>query len=203
MINFFCNALDWLINSVIAVWKWSVETFWGTTVEDHISLLTFIGVVVGGIFALIQWRKGTALKRAEYIKELTEKIRTDEDIFKTIYIFDYGVQWYSSKFHQGGDIERQVDRTLAYFSYILYLRNEKLISKKEFSFFSYDIERILCNNQLQDYFYNLFHFAKKQGIPFSFDILLNYAKENKLLDPDFENPEAYKKSKKYHHYLNF
>lgn len=203
MINFFCNALDWLINSVITVWKWTVESFWGTTVEDHISLLTFIGVVVGGIFALFQWRKGTALKRAEYIKELTEKIRTDKDIFETIYMFDYGEEWYNSKFHQSGDVERRVDRTLAYFSYILYLRNEKLISKKEFSFFRYDIERILRNNQLQDYFYNLFHFSKTQDVPFSFDILLNYAKASKLLDPDFENPEAYKKCKKYHHYLNF
>lgn len=202
MSNFFCKALDWLGKTFVAALKWIGEAFWGPNVEDHISLLTFIGVVVGGIFALIQWKKSIALKRAEYIKELTEKIRTDEDIFKTIYMFDYGVQWYNSEFHQS-EKERVVDRTLAYFSYILYLRNEKLISKKEFSFFSYDIERILRNNQLQDYFYNLFHFAKTQGVPFSFDILLKYAKERELLDPDFENPEAYKKCKKYHHYLDF
>ena len=203
MRNFLSKVLDWLINKIEAGLQWTIEAFWGTTVEDHISLLTFIGVVVGGIFALIQWRKSTALKRAEYIKELTEKIRTDKDIFETIYMFDYGAQWYNAKFHQGGDIERTVDRTLAYFSYILYLKNEKLISKKEFLFFRYDIERILCNSQLQDYFYNLFHFANTQGVQFSFGILLDYAKEHKFIDNEFDNPEAYKTSTNYHRYLNF
>lgn len=203
MSNFFREAWDWLSKTFTAALKWLGEAFWGPNVEDHILLLTFISVVVGGIFALIQWRKGTALKRAEYIKELTEKIRTDKDIFETIYMFDYVEEWYNWDFHQSSDVERKVDRTLTYFSYILYLRNEKLISKKEFSFFTYDIERILRNNQLQDYFYNLFHFANKQGIQFSFSILVDYAKEQKLLDKEFNNPEAYKTSMNYHQYLNF
>lgn len=185
------------------IWDWLYTTFWGADVTDHISFLSFIGVSIGGCFTLFQWKKNTALKRADYIKELTEKIRTDKDISRVIYMLEYDVRWYSPKFHSGSALERKVDRTLTYFSYILYLKNERIISEKEFLFFKYNLERILRDDQMQDYFYNLYHFSQKQGVPISFEALLKYAKENQLLDADFENPKAYKNRKKYHRYLNF
>ena len=37
-------------------------------------------VIIGGCFGYHQWKKSVKIKRAEYLNELTEKIRTDDDI---------------------------------------------------------------------------------------------------------------------------
>ena len=58
-------------------------------ISDIISIISLILVMVGGIFGYYQWRKNILLRRAEYINELTEKIRTDKYIKDVIYMFDY------------------------------------------------------------------------------------------------------------------
>lgn len=58
-------------------------------ISDIISIISLIMVIVGGIFGYYQWRKNILLRRAEYINELTEKIRTDKYIKDVIYMFDY------------------------------------------------------------------------------------------------------------------
>ena len=129
------------------IWDWLYATFWGENVTDHISFLSFIGVSIGGFFTLFQWKKNAALKRADYIKELTEKIRTDKDISRVIYMLEYGVRWYSPQFHSGSILERKVDRTLTYFSYILYLKNEKIkIAITSLLLVLSDINNKICNS---------------------------------------------------------
>ena len=120
------------------------------SISDITSALSVAFVILGGIFGYYQWRKNVLLKRAGYINDLTEKIRTDSDINDVIYMFDYGEEWYSAKFHGSGELELKVDKTLSYFSYICYLKKQKIISDKEFDFFKYEIERILMNQQIQD-----------------------------------------------------
>ena len=44
-------------------------------------------------------------------------------------------KWYSESFHQSGELELKVDKTLSYFSYICYLKRQKIITDKEFDFF--------------------------------------------------------------------
>lgn len=169
------------------------------TIGDIISAISIFLVVIGGFFALFQWKKSVKIQRAGYINELIEKIRTDVDIKEIVYIFDYNHPWYSPDFHDGGKFEIKMDKTLSYFSYICYLFESHLISKKEFKFFKYEIDRILNNKQTQNYFYNLFHFANKNNAPITFEYLFKYGKKNKKFDTDFYNP----KSEKYVHYLNF
>ena len=169
------------------------------SVSDIISFLSMILVVIGGVFGCVQWTKSIKIKKAEYINELTEKIRTDEDIKETIYIIDYGHNWYTHSFHDSCDLEIKMDKTLSYFSYICYLYQSHLIAKKEFGFFKYEIDRILMNKQIQNYLYNLYHFANKFETPITFKYLFEYGKKNKKFDDEFYNSE----SKKYLHYLNF
>lgn len=188
-------------NSFVLPWGFTLSQ--GISLSDCIGFLSFIAALIGGIFAIYQWRKSQTLKRADYVNELTEKIRTDQDIAKTIYIFDYGEQWYSLNFHGNNKIERPIDRTLAFFSYICYLKKKRIITNNEFAFFRYDVERILMNNQTKDYFYNLYHFSQKMRTPFSFDALFEYGKRIKLYEKEFWDPNAWKKSEKYHHNLNF
>ena len=173
------------------------------TVSDIFAGISLILVIIGGVFAYYQWRRNVSLKRASYINELTEKIRTDPFISDTIYLLDYEQSWYSNEFHSSGEMELKMDKTLSYFSYICYLKKQKIISNKEYKFFKYEIERILLNSDIQDYFYNLYHFSKKFKVPFTFQYLFDYGKKQKFFDKDFFDPTAYKISSKYHKYLDF
>lgn len=166
---------------------------------EIISSISLLFVIVGAIFTFFQWKKSIKKQRADYINDLTEKIRTDTDIREIIYIFDYNEIWYNDRFQGSGDFERKVDKTLSYFSYICYLKHEKALSKKEFGFFKYEIERIVMNDQIINYFYNLYHFAQKFNCPITFKYLFDYGKKHNYFNKDFFNPH----SKNYPHYLNF
>ena len=166
---------------------------------EIISFISLIFVIIGAIVTFVQWQKAIKRQRADYINELTEKIRTDIDIREIVYIIDYNVKWYNEKFQDSGDFERKVDKTLSYFSYICYLKHEKAISKKEFIFFKYEIERIVMNTQVINYFYNLYHFAQKFNCPITFKYLFDYGEKHKYFNKDFFSPN----SSNYPHYLNF
>ena len=165
-------------------------------ISDVISSISLAVTIIGLAFAFFQWRKSNSIKRAEYINELTEKVRSDEDIRAIVYRIDYNEDWYTAGFHGSGELEVQVDKTLSYFSYICYLKSMKVVSKKEFSFFEYKINRILKDNNVQRYLFNLYHFSRKDNTSISFNYLLEYGKEKKLLTNDFFN----KDSKQYQDY---
>lgn len=168
---------------------------------DIISIVSIVLAIIGAAFGFYQWKKSIRIKRAEYIEKLTEKIRTDNDIKEMVYTLDYGLLWYTSAFHNSGELERKMDKTLSYFSYICYLYSSRLISKKEYAIFKYEIERILTNDQVNKYFYNLYHFAKKFETPMTFSFLFEYGEKHNKFEKDFydKNSPKYKKYK----YLNF
>ena len=173
------------------------------SVADIASLISLLLVIVGGFFAYLRWKKNTLLKRAEYINELTEKIRTDDFIKDTIYDIEYDKPWYSQNFHGSGNSELRVDKTLSYFSYICYLKKQRIITNREFDFFKYEIKRILDNLQVQDYFYNLYHFSNKFDVPFTFKYLFEYGKKAKIFDKDFYDKTSYQRNNRYHQNINF
>jgi hypothetical protein len=98
-----------------------VSSFLGITfnyeckVSDIISGISILLVIVGGIFGFIQWRKNIKIKKASYINELTEKIRSDLNIKNTVYMIDYEKEWYNKEFHDSGSKELNMDKTLSYF----------------------------------------------------------------------------------------
>lgn len=168
--------------------------------ENFLSLFTLLGAWIAGIFAFKQWKETNKIKKAEYINTLTEKIRTDEDIRTTVYLFDYGENWYNENFHEkeNREFERKIDKTLSYFSYICYLKQQKIILEKEFSFFRYEIMRILINENTQSYFFNLYHFSKLNKSEMTFKYLFNYGEKVGVFNSDFYNVE----SENYEVYLN-
>lgn len=105
------------------------------------------------------------------------------------------VKWGSTSpvFYKGRDsvkmkfseYKRAVCKILLHFSYSVHLRRKRIIGKKEFVFFEYNIKRMLSSAQIKDYFYDLYHFSKEKNLPFPFGILLEYADENKLFDSNF------------------
>lgn len=167
------------------------------SISDIIAILSFISIIVGGIFTLNKWNVNLKLKRAEYIKALFDEIRSNPKI--VFYLFEYDSIWYDEKFHGNKELESNIDYTLSYFSYICYLRNNNIITKSDFNYFRYELERILNNQQFKNYIYNLYHFSKRVNQPISFVDLFQYAKDNGYFDKDFWN----KNSNKYLHLLNF
>ena len=95
---------------------------------------------------MYKWNKNLKLKRAEYIKTLVDEVRSNDRM--AFDLFDYNVEWYGSDFHQSV-IEKQIDYTLSFFSYICYLYKQKIILQTEFNYFKYELERILNNSHFQ------------------------------------------------------
>lgn len=180
------------MNMLLLTWNSEVG------ISEVIAGLTFLAVIIGGIFALCQWRVSIKQKRAEYLKELLDKSKSFQNTFLK---FEYNKSWYNQPFHDGGDLEEEVDSFFDYLSYICYLRDQKLIEVKDFTFLSYTINRVLQDKQTIDYLHNLYCFSKriKEEMPFSY--LLNYAIENDYISDveEFKNPQSIE----YHRYLNY
>lgn len=172
-------------------------------VSDVTACISVLLVIVGGIFGFIQWHKNLEIKKASYINELTEKIRSDNDIKQTVYKIDYEEEWYNESFHNSGKKELEMDKTLSYFSYICYLKKYRIISSSEFKFFQYEIASILDNEQVVDYLYNIYHYSIGGNIPITFYYLLEYGRKNNFIEPDFYDPESYRYNSKYHNYIGF
>lgn len=172
-----------------------------------IELLTLLTIIVGGAFALFKYHSLAKLKRADYAINLAEKLRTDESLIEAYKKIDYGNKnggWYNSEFHNSGKTEQEIDRLFAYFSYVLYLRKERVISKKEFAFLEHNIDRLLKSNQSKDYLYNLYHFSDLQGIQKPFNNLIEYAKEKMFIDKLFFCNDSWMKNQSiYHNYIGF
>jgi len=129
-----------------------IECLKGISVSDWTGILTLLTVIAGGIFGLMQWNKSNKYRRAEFIDSLVTTIRNDEELSTAVYMFDYDHKWYTQSFHNNEkELERVLDKTLSYFSYICYLKNNKILSKKDFSFFEYEIKRIAANRSVQAY----------------------------------------------------
>jgi len=171
------------------------------TYADVIESLTFVTILIGGVFAFYKWNLSRKLTRAEHVKSLMEDIRTNPKI--VFNKFDYEHKWYTKDFHNNlkneSETEQNIDYTLSFFSYICYLRNNNIIGKKDLSCFRYELERILTNKQFKEYMYNLYHHTRKSHLPIPFVDLFEYAKNNKYFDSEFWN----KNSKQYPHNLNF
>lgn len=174
-------------------------------VSNELKGISQVIAIIGGLFVFYQWKHNSHLKKADYINELTGKIRTDEMIRETIYMFDHDIeQWYSGDFYSNGNLERKVDKTLSYFSYICYLKSRRIITNRELCFFQYELERILRNQQVQDYLYNLYHFSAKMEVPMTFQYLFDYGKKEKIFSKEMYDKESYKNTNNYfHRYVDF
>ncbi len=169
-----------------------------------LSLMNTVVVIGSALFALIQWTYQCKIRRSQYLQTLSERMRTDKHILSVRQAIDYGQPWYNKDFHEKhkNDVvtEDQVDEVLAFYSYLCYLKMGKIISKKEFKFFSYNIDRALQNTDMQSYLFNLYHFSRKNGVDMSFHYLFEYGKKNGFFKREFFDPNT---KNEYSRYLSF
>lgn len=173
---------------------------------------TLIVAIIGVGIGLYQYYKSVIVKRSSFVLSLLNQMKDDDGINKVIYLFHYGEFKYSREFHGSGEYENDTDRTLLLFSYICYLKEKRIITNKEFSFFEISITQALHNEALIDYLYNLYHFVchaegydpLKEGKGKAlYCYLIKFANKSKYLPNDFYDNNAYKTNALYHHYLNF
>ena len=177
--------------------------------EDWSIVVSIISVslaVLSGLVSIFQWRGSQTIERANKINDLLGSIGSDDCIRSILHKIDYEDGWYTDEFHNGkqNDLERQVDRTFSYFSYICYLRQRRILTKEEFRFFEYSLRRIFDNSSSVDYLYNIWHFSKKRKTVCPFLHLCRYGLSKRYLSPDFKDPKAYSNpiNTKYHKRLN-
>lgn len=176
------------------------------------DLGTLATAIVGVIIGLYQYHKLVKVRRSTFVLSLLNQMKDDKGINKIIYQFQYGEFNYSEGFHGNGKYENDTDRTLLLFSYICYLKEKKIITNEEFSFFEISITQALRNDGLIDYLYNLYHFVcKAEGynpltdgkVKALYCYLIKFADRRNYIPDDFYDKNAYKTNNRYHCYLTF
>jgi len=163
-------------------------------------LISLFFAVIGGGFALFQWKKNINIKQAEFFNQIIEKLNCDSDVVQTMYMITYGEkQWYDCKgtqhFLVDGKTEELIDKSFHYLDYVCYLRDKKLIDKKGFYIFEYEIHRACKSIQTQTYLFNIYKFSQTENAKCGFQNLINYAIKKKLFYKDFmKNTNRYTKT---------
>tara|TARA_R110002012_G_scaffold263456_1_gene446318 strand:+ start:159217 stop:159747 length:531 start_codon:yes stop_codon:yes gene_type:complete len=164
------------------------------TTDNWLTIISLVFVAVGGIFIYLQWHKSLKTRRAEFINQILEKLRFDEDLPKSMYIIDYNQGWYDGSFHTS-DLEISIDKLFSYVDYICYLKATRNISSTEFKIFQYEIKRICVSDSTKNYLWNLYHFSMKNETTCSFQYLIDYGIDCKLFSNDFKkNKSLYPKT---------
>ena len=169
------------------------------TNENSLSLITILFAVLGGVFAYAQWRKSIRLRRSEFINQIIEKLRFDEDMVKAVYLIDYNDDWYHERFHDESQEEILIDKLFSYLTYICYLIETKNITKREFQIFDYELRSACECPSTQAYLWNLYWFSKSRNSICPFQYLIDYGITHNIISiEDFR-----KESGKYDQNLDF
>ena len=145
--------------------------------QEILSLITLITTAligsIGFILTIYQIKKANKVKHAEFISELLQNIRLNEQIVKATYLIDYSDHWYNNSFHGGSETEKNIDALFSQLDYICYLYYESLLNNKDFSIFKYEMMRVCNNFQCQAYLWNLYHWSHNEC---SYNNLIKYLK---------------------------
>jgi hypothetical protein len=145
-------------------------------------------MVVGGIFALIQWSSTIKVRRSEFLDKILNRLIFDKEILEAMNIIDYDFikyKWFNKSFY-GSKLEIKIDKYLSFINYILYLHDLENISDYEFNVIETEINRIFISRQVQQYLWNLYHFGKfdKENCPYI--RIINHGLNNGCFNKEFK-----------------
>ena len=155
---------------------------------EIIAIATLLVGLISVVFVGIQLWQKYRMDHSKQVLDMLNKTRSERDIVELFYQLDYNKFHYDGRF-QGSQMEPLVDNVLHYYEYILYLKNQRILNKKDFKFFEYDIQRIVGNHDMQSYFFTLYHFVSKR-MSFKYQRLLRYGRKNGWIDEDFNNENS-------------
>ena len=164
-----------------------------SALADWSEMISLVVVVIGVVGGLVQWNRKIRLEKASYIRDLTDRIFTDPLIREGLSLLDFDKEWLSEDVHSSVEMETNIGkvyRTLSFFSYICYLKKRGIIGYGEILLVKDDIDRIVHNESVVIFFYNLYHSFDKK-IPYTLSYLFQYAKSQRVFSSDFFDSQRY------------
>ena len=153
-------------------------------VKTIIEICALVVSLAAFCLGLIEFIKKSRLERASLLSRLLSTIRKDPSIKNIFYRIEYGEFHYSLAIHTT-DEEKDLDSLLSFLNQLCYLKDANLLKDDEFSQFKYYINRVMLNGDVQNYLYNVYHFAKKQNSDYPYDSLLKNAEKERQIDEKF------------------
>ena len=166
--------------------------------DNSVSISEII-TIIGGVWTLYVWNKKNKFRQIEKIQQLMDKTRDDKTIAEVISLIDWDRISYNGNFDVHKNIQisfpqdelgRNVDRTLAIFSHICYLRSLKILTDNDIAIFDYRLHRIAQNKHILNYLFSLHHWSEAIGVTMSFEELSKYFLEHGLLRDDYNCPKS-------------
>ena len=157
------------------------STYLGANWAD---VVTLFGALIGGLFALWQWRRACRVSRAEHLNAVLGRYDTQKMtnlFYRFVNDVAYGGDG-SEEFYLGHlrfkkvregtenelDMERDIDSMLSLFTQICHEHECAAISRGEFAFFCYQIRRTLAHGQIKQYLFDLAEYCGRHDVAFPF-----------------------------------
>lgn len=121
-------------------------TFSDPSVVDIIQL---IFAIIAGCYALYLYRQSNKAKRNQFVIDVFDRLYSDNEIRKILYVVDLEKDTSEIKF--GGLLEKEIDKTLRFLDFVGHLIKDGSIKTKDIEPFSYEVGRILQNENVVEY----------------------------------------------------
>ena len=159
---------------------------------DFYSILSLIFVGVEAlvvsitlVLGLINYLREKKSERSRFVTDLYKEFITNDDLYDAMHIIEFNSNYFNNGFYgdDGNNVERKIDRLFIYLNNVLYLHKTKRINDSDFELFKYKINAVFQNNSSINYLTFLQLYSEKyRNAQCSFNYLIEYGKENNLLD---------------------
>ena len=153
--------------------------------NSWIEIFAFAGVLIGGVWALLQWRRSIQDRRSHMLFELL-KFYFESRIYDTFTTYidhprthlseEEREFWTGLKFYSP-EVEQKIDEMLLFFSNVCYQKKKGFLPRNEGTIFRYQLVQILSDSQIRDYMAWLKDYAKES---YPFGELDDYAKRSNI-----------------------
>lgn len=124
---------------------------------------------------LIDIKASEKVKSADSMHQVVGKLMNDERISPIIYMFEHNPDWCHEFPIRDRGLERDVDYTLYYLSYVIYLHNQKFMDDDVFGCVEYLIVRAITNPSTARYLQFIRDFSESNKIRCPFELLMKFA----------------------------
>lgn len=91
------------------------------------------------------------------------QLRSDPSVVEAFYKIEYQEFEYTEDFH-GSELEPKMDRLLTLIDLVCEMRAQRIMTKREMSFFEYSFDRVAQDRSVREYLDYLNDFCKKAQI---------------------------------------
>lgn len=127
--------------------------------ESWVDIVTLFAMLIGGVYAWIQWRKSRVVSRNIFLQGLLKDFNV------------YEVKWQkilsslvvSANWSKDSETRIALEELLRFYSQICHKKISGAISTDEFAFFAFRIHQVLRNETVAEYLEMLANDSDKQG----------------------------------------